>query len=235
MANPMHGQLPATPGRAPLFFVDRFDWPSHYRMLILGQTGCGKTYLEKRPMDQKYGKVPLVVYQSKPRVGSLDKLDCVRVKSNEKLAKYLRGNKREPLVIFKPTLETAQLRETTEEFCRLMLYSKGPLIAVIDETSHFTSFSPLPSVMFAALITQGRELGKGVIMAAQEPAYLPRMVYAECSTIFRMYVHGGTNLKALRDKLPYPLAVEPLPNASHALTVWDIRDREHAYAFRRAV
>lgn len=235
MANPMQGQLPAIGARAPLFFVDKYSWPTESRILILGQTGSGKTYLAKRLLDRVYGKIPLVVYQSKPRVASLDKLDCPRVKTVEELAKFFRGNKRDPLVILKPDPVQAQLRETTEAFSHLMLYSKGPVIVYLDETSHFTSFSPLPAIQFAALLTQGREMGKGVIMAAQEPAYLPRMVYAESQVIIRMYIHGNVNLKALRDKTPFALAVTPLPAGKHALVVWDTRDRDHAFAFRRAV
>lgn len=231
----MDGQLPAVGGRAPLFAVDNFEWPDNYRVLVLGQTGCGKTYLSKRLLDQKYGKVPIVVYQSKPIVRSLDKLYAVRVKTAQELVRYLRGKTREPLIIVKPGPTESQLRSTTEEFSHLMLYSRGPVLVYIDEISHFTGFSPMPALQFGALITQGREMGKGVIMAAQEPAYLPRYVFAESSLIFRMYIHGNLNLKAVRDKLPLPLAVTPLPTGKHAVVVWDLRDRDHAYPFRRAV
>lgn len=231
----MDGQLPDLGGRAPLFFVDRYTWPTKYRILILGQTDSGKTYLAKRLLDQKYGDWPIVVYQSKPRVRSLDKLVAERPRNIAELSRYFRGTKRPPLTIFKPLPDVGHLRETTEAFARLMLYCRGPVLVYIDEVSHFTQFSPLPAPMFAALITQGRELDKGVIMAAQEPAYLPRFIYAESQVIIKMYLHGAVNLKAVRDKCPLPLAVTPTPTSAHGLVLWDIRDKPNAYPFRRCV
>lgn len=228
------GQLPAYRGRYPLFLVDQYRWPTKYRILILGQTDSGKTYLAKRLLDQQYGRVPIVVYQSKPVVRSLDKLDVARTDKLSQLTSMIKRAK-EPFIIYHPDPVEAQLRETTEEFCRIMLYAKGPSISYIDEVSHFTGFSPIPAKMFAAYITQGREMGKGIIMAGQEPAYLSRFIYAESQAIFRMYLHGGVNLKAIRDKLPTPISLVPLPPDRHALVAWDIRDREHAYPFRRCL
>ena len=218
--------------RAPLFDANTFTWPPSDRILILGQTGAGKSWLGKRLLDQVYGKVRIVVFQSKPRVGVLDKLAVRRLKTLKGLPAAIN---KEPMVILKPDPVLADDRGFTEDFSEMMLYERHPLIVYIDEEASFTGFSPLPAKKFAALVTKGRELDKGIIMAAQEPAYLPRMVYAESQIIFRMYVHGLTNLKAIRDKLPAPLADTPLPPGAHAFVMWDIRDRNRAYAYRKVV
>ena len=218
---------------APVFPTSQYDWPDDNRVLILGQTGSGKSYLARKLLNVKYGRLPILVYQSKPKVGVLDRLKADRAKRVPDAIRRLVSGA--PLVILKPDPIEALERETTEALCEAVLYLEGDLLLYIDEIAAFTSFRPLPAPNFAALLTQGRELGKGVMMAAQEPAYLPRVVYAESQVIFRMYVHGEVNLKAIRDKLPRALAETPLPVGEHSFVLWDNRERRRAYPFRRAV
>ena len=218
---------------APLFVSADYDWPDDNRILILGQTGSGKSWLARKLLNVKYCRLPILVYQSKPKVGVLDRLAAARAKTVSRAIRQLADG--EPLVILKPDPIEALERSTTEELCERVLYLEGDLLLYIDEIAAFTSFRPLPAPNFAALLTQGRELGKGVMMAAQEPAYLPRVVYAESQVIIRMYVHGEVNLKAVRDKLPRALAETPLPPGQHSFVLWDSRLRDRAFSFRRAV
>ena len=225
--------MPPIHRRPPLFEVDKYEWPDEWRILLMGQTGSGKTYLAKRLMDQKYGKVPIVVYQSKPRVASLDRLAVKRVATVAALQSELKRREIEPMIILKPSPEAAMDRETTEAFSKVVFEAKVPLLIYIDEIAGFTRFSPVPAKWFGILITQGRELDKGVIMAAQEPAWLPRLVYAECQAVGKLYTSGEANDKAIVRNLPTPVALTPVPDYPHGLVWWDSRDRTHAYQFRR--
>jgi hypothetical protein len=203
-----------------------YEIPYEWRVLFLGQTRSGKTYACRRLIDRHYGKVPILLYQTKPADPILDKMKVPRFRT---LKQVIRHSK-EPFVIFKPSPLEAEEPSTSEEMFRWLLTQRDRILWV-NEVAAVTRETPRPPRAFAAYVKQGQGLGLGLWMEAQEPAYLPRILFSEASAIWKGYISNDVSAKAIRQKAPSVLSEPIAAGDRHGFHMWDSRVRGKAFYF----
>jgi hypothetical protein len=203
-----------------------YEIPYEYRVLFIGQTRSGKTYACRRLIDRWYGRVPIILYQTKPADPILDKMHVPRFRTLKQVIRH----SREPFVIFKPSPIDAEEPNTTEELFRWLLTQRDRILWV-NEMAAVTRETPRPPRLLAAYIKSGQGLGLGLWGEVQEAAYLPRILFSEASVIWRGYISNEVSAKAIRQKAPSVLSEPILASDKHGFHLWDSRVRGKAFYF----
>lgn len=185
------------PDTKPIF------WKQGEHVILVGDTGSGKTYLESKLLPLRKH---VIVLRTKPddikftdfrKVTSVFKIGAFPFNNaGQEITKYLLVPKYED-----QRREAARLFETA--------WLEGGWTVAVDETYYATNILKLESYI-NKLLTQGRSKRITVVAGMQRPAWVSRFALSQCTHafIFRM---EGRDLTALSQALS-PAIVEPVAN-----------------------
>lgn len=190
-------------------------WKQGEHVVIIGDTGSGKTYLESKILQLR-GHV--VVIRTKPddikfpsfhNINDLKKIGRQRFNNDGKIiTKYL----------LTPKYEAQQIQSS------LMfekVWKEGGWCIAIDETYYATQILKLER-QINKLLTQGRSKHISVVCGMQRPAWISRFAMSQATHAF-IFRCEGRDLKSLADALS-PAIIKP---------VEELREHDFIY-FNRA-
>jgi DNA helicase HerA-like ATPase len=155
------------------------------RAVVIGQTGCGKTWFVRSMLGAYRGRRQIVIIDSKhdPALNRLKGARYCATLSAVERSRFPRW----PIVVWRPQGVDANDYETFDRFYA-WLYARGNTVAYIDEVAQTvqgpTSYGP----GFNDLVCRGRVRGLVVIYGTQRPVLLPRIIFSESSRFFVFYI-----------------------------------------------
>jgi transcriptional regulator with AAA-type ATPase domain len=185
-------------------------WKQGEHVIIVGDTGSGKTYLESKLLDLRDY---VIVIKTKP--DDIKFADFTKVKDFRKLGN-LKVNKFVLDPPFAPELQRYHIANTISKAWK----EEGWTIAA-DETYYWTSILKLERQL-NMLLTQGRSKKLTVVAGMQRPAWISRFALSQATHAF-IFRCEGRDLTTLSQALS-PKVVKP---------VEDLRGHDFVY-FNRA-
>lgn len=189
-------------------------WKQGEHVIIIGDTGSGKTYLESKILALR---THVIVVRTKPddikfpgfhKVPKISKIGSQRFGyGGERLTKFLLTPKYE-----EHGIEISRVFEK--------VWKEGGWAIAIDETYYVTQLKLERQIN--KLLTQGRSKHISVICGMQRPAWISRFAMSQATHAF-IFRCEGRDLKALADSLS-PAIIRP---------VEDLREHDFIY-FNRA-
>lgn len=169
-----------------MFLRRKFGIKSNERVLIVGRTGTGKTYLAKH-LVREYKNV--VALDTK---GTLSIPNFVLVREPRNLHRIAKNSN----VVFR-----TPWRWSNEEFDNFFLWciERGETIVYIDELYRVASEHTRPNSPLGAIATQGRELGVALWAATQRPSRIPTFLMSEAEHNFVFKLRLPIDRKRLED------------------------------------
>ena len=190
-------------------------WKQGEHVVIIGDTGSGKTYLESKILRLRSHVVVIrtkpddIKFQDFHKINDLVKIGRQRFNNSGKvITKYL-------LV---PKYEDQQI-QTARMFDKV--WKEGGWCIAIDETYYATQILKLERPI-NKLLTQGRSKHITVVCGMQRPAWISRFAMSQATHAF-IFRCEGRDLKSLADALS-PAIIKP---------VEDLREHDFIY-FNRA-
>lgn len=190
-------------------------WKQGEHVIIIGDTGSGKTYLESKILSLR---THVIVLRTKPddikfpsfhKVPKITKIGSQRFNtSGERITRFL----------LTPKYEEQQI-EASRVFEKV--WKEGAWCIAIDETYYATQILKLERQM-NKLLTQGRSKHISVVCGMQRPAWISRFAMSQATHAF-IFRCEGRDLKALADSLS-PAIIKP---------VEELREHDFIY-FNRA-
>jgi len=190
-------------------------WKQGEHVIIVGDTGSGKTYLESKILALRQH---VVVVRTKPddikfpgfhKIEKVSKLGFRRFGDDGKrVTRFLLTPKYE-----EQRIETAAMLEK--------VWKEGAWCIAIDETYYATEILKLERQM-NKLLTQGRSKHISVVCGMQRPVWISRFAMSQATHAF-IFRCEGRDLKSLADALS-PIIIKP---------VEDLREHDFIY-FNRA-
>lgn len=157
---------------------------SNDRVIFLGKTGSGKTYLAKKLIKQ-YKRV--VVYDAKHELGELTTEDYITSNLSE-LKEIIQEHNF--LTVYQPfDLD----KESFDGFCKTV-FNRGNLTLFFDEISYI---SLTQEGYFNKILRMGRSRGIGCWLCAQRPSWIDQFILSEAEHYFIFQMQ----LKADRQKI----------------------------------
>jgi hypothetical protein len=157
---------------------------SDQRGVLTGQTGMGKSTLANVLIFDK----PWLFVLDVKRNFELSREYLIARNPDEldKVSRELHGSKRSA-ILYRPDPEYSTYEEL--DLIYKWIYQRGSTFVYIDEmtaTVGRSSLSYPPSLR--SIITQGRGLGIGVLMATQRPSNLPMYVFSESQKFWKFFL-----------------------------------------------
>lgn len=150
------------------------------RMLIVGTTGCGKTTLADHLLEAAKYETILVIDPKCMFGGKKGKEGYEMVRSPAQLRRMRKGDHR---IQFRPDEKHSTVWDYDEVY--RWAYRRRDVMVYTDETFAVMNRSYSPDGL-RACITQGRELGVGMIFATQRPKGIDLRILTE-SEVFAMF------------------------------------------------
>lgn len=153
---------------------ERIEIKYSQRVFIAGKTGCGKTTLAEKLL-QNVGRLVVI----DPKVVLKDKFNLSD--DVEKGFKLLEQGKNARIRIVSPVVQNQEL--LYEDYFR-RIYDIGNIILYIDELQAISKNAREMGMFLKALYTRGRELNIGVWASTQRPSFIPLFAMSESDYFF---------------------------------------------------
>jgi hypothetical protein len=179
-------------------------WKQGEHVVIVGDTGTGKTYLESKLLSyRKY----ILYLQSKTDDIKFDGFRKIKVALDVGSNPFDDGGQRITKWLLQPKL--IDLREQRYQFSRVFekAWHEGNWTVVVDETFFLTHKLKLGDDL-DMLLTQGRSKGITMIVGMQRPAWISRFSLSQATHAF-IFRCEGRDVKSLSDSLS-PKIVKPV-------------------------
>jgi DNA helicase HerA-like ATPase len=185
-------------------------WKQGEHVIIIGDTGSGKTYLESKLLDMRDH---VIVVKTKP--------DDVKFTGYKKIAKYkdVMDLKASKFVLdsgFDPSLQRYHIANIIN-----MAWAQEGWTIAVDETYYWTEMLKLGKQL-NMLLTQGRSKHLTIVAGMQRPAWISRFALSQATHAFIFRCEG-------RDIITLSQALSP----KIAKPVEDLRGHDFVY-FNRA-
>jgi len=181
--------------------------------IILGQRGCGKSYLGKS-LAQAY---PRLVVIDRMREWTHDPAVDLCTDNFDTLTDFLDQNLYSDnfRAVFQFDVEAERKNETFSEVMRCLYYASkmGPgLCVLIEEVHHFASSYYTDPWLFEAVMT-GRHAKMAIIASSQRPASVSKALISQAAHIFVGKLFERRDTMYLRDSIgDAALGVQNFPN-----------------------
>jgi ABC-type dipeptide/oligopeptide/nickel transport system ATPase component len=177
-----------------------YKWKQGEHVIIIGDTGSGKTYLTSKilPIRQH-----VMVLRTKPddiKFANFRKVDLVR-----KVGGYFDDNGKKVFRFLLDPDYDLQQRELSHAFEKA--WQEGGWTVAIDETYYATQILKLER-QINKLLTQGRSKHITVICGMQRPVFISRFAMSQATHAF-IFRCEGRDLKSLADALS-PSIIKPV-------------------------
>lgn len=155
---------------------DAHKWKQGEHVVIIGDTGSGKTYLESKLLPlREY----VIVLRTKP--------DDIKFDGFRKVDSYLKlGNVKEHKFLLTPKYEEQQLHASR---AMEMVWKEGGWAFAIDELYYATSVLRVERQV-NKLVTQGRSKAITMVMGMQRPAWISRFALSQATHAFIFRCEG---------------------------------------------
>lgn len=192
-----------------------YKWKQGEHVVIIGDTGSGKTYLESKILNLRQH---VVVIRTKPDDIKFPDFHKVPAINKMGLRRFDNEGKRITKFLLTPKYEDQRI-ETSAMFEKV--WREGAWCIAIDETYYVTQILKLER-QINKLLTQGRSKHISVVCGMQRPAWISRFAMSQATHAF-IFRCEGRDLKSLADALS-PSIIKP---------VEELREHDFIY-FNRA-
>lgn len=160
------------------------------RVLFVGKTGSGKTYLAEY-MSEPISR--LIALDPKPSLRHWERLETV-TSSNHASIRALRRGENRRIRVPDPGKGMAGWLPWLQ-----LVWEIGDITVYIDEINLVVYPRKVPPIQFSRLYQQGRERGIGVWGATQRPVNIPLICVTEAEWIFEFRVGNKADRKLIGD------------------------------------
>ena len=190
-------------------------WKQGEHVVIVGDTGSGKTYLESKLLPLRKH---VLVLRTKPDDVKFDGFHRIPLLKKVGMQRFDNEGKVITRYLLHPKYEDHQI-EMVKAFNKV--WKEGGWCVAIDETYYATQILKLERPI-NKLLTQGRSMHITVVCGMQRPAWISRFAMSQATHAF-IFRCEGRDLKSLADALS-PAIIKP---------VEDLREHDFIY-FNRA-
>ncbi len=176
-------------------------WKQGEHVVIIGDTGSGKTYLESKILQLR---THVIVVRTKPDDIKFDGFHKVPTITKIGSQRFSGLGKRITKFLLTPKYDEQQI-EAARVFEKV--WKEGGWCIAIDETYYATQILKLER-QINKLLTQGRSKHISVICGMQRPAWISRFAMSQATHAF-IFRCEGRDLKALADSLS-PAIIKPV-------------------------
>lgn len=151
------------------------------KILILGRSGCGKSYLGKiiqKAFPRKFIFDSLHEYESSENdISNFSEFSSFVVEIENNPQKYTKFTR-----VIRFSIDEENREEVFNQMIRV-LYHIGNLTIVIEEVQNFCSTHGMPEFLKFSMTT-GRHKNLSFIMTTQRPALLHKTILSQCTHVF---------------------------------------------------
>jgi energy-coupling factor transporter ATP-binding protein EcfA2 len=194
------------------------------RAVLLGQTGCGKTWFARAMLGAYVGRRQVVILDSKhdPSLSRLKGARYCATLGDVQRAKFPRC----PIVVWRPQGIDANDYDQFDAFYQ-WLYARGNTIAYIDEVAQTVQGPTSFGVGFNDVVCRGRVKGLVVLYGTQRPVLLPRIIFSESSRFYVFYITDRRDRQTIA-AFTNPALEAEVPDR-HGFYYYNVKTREVHY------
>jgi|SRR5262245_13070141 len=163
------------------------------RAILIGATGCGKTTLARRLIEDAE-KPYSVVYDPKGESISKDWPETGHVVFDDFQAIQASEERR---LIYHPSVEEEHDRRAQDEFFRWVYHRQFTRLYVDEAYSLLGGSSP--SHYFQACLSRGREKGISTVVSTQRPSRIPLITLSEAEHYFIFRLHWPADMQRVEE------------------------------------
>jgi energy-coupling factor transporter ATP-binding protein EcfA2 len=194
------------------------------RAVMLGQTGCGKSYFMRSLLGAYIGRRQVFVVDTKhdPIWSRLKGARYVATLGGLQRAKFPHV----PLVVWRPSGLEANNFDTFDAFYA-WIYARGNSVIFVDEVAQTVPGITNYGAGFADVITRGRVRGIIAFFGSQRPVMVPRIVYSESTKFFTFFVSDRRDRTTIAAFTNEALS-QPVPD-QHGFWFYNTKTRKSQY------
>lgn len=164
--------------------------------IVMGQRGCGKSYLAKN-WQLLWPRRVIIDSLNEYRDGGLivHNFDDFA----DSLLHFHQTGQKEFTLIFQFDFEARNKEQIFEEILKLCYYL-GNILVVVEEVQIYASVHNLPWRLENALLT-GRHQNLALLFTSQRPGMVNKTIISQCSHVFVGRINEGNDLKYLKNIL----------------------------------
>ena len=163
------------------------------RIIVIGKTGTGKTYLVKKMLLPNFGSQSYVIWDPKRHFDPAGKQLL-----NGDLEELKKGKAR-PYLYRPSAVKRENFKEEFNDLCRV-IYQRKNSVLIVDELSRVNSpgyITPYHDV----IMREGRERNVGIVNLCQRPRQTHNTLLSEAEHFFIFWVRLSTDQKKIKQNL----------------------------------